>query len=67
MIKLSVPTMGCQGCSVRINKHLSQITEIKDLAVDLESKIITLETDLPLLRIQSELESIGYPTEIVKE
>jgi copper chaperone CopZ len=57
--RLSVPTMKCAGCVSAIEKALNDSGVAKAKA-DLESKIVLVETDIPLSALISTIKTAGF-------
>ncbi|HQK10909.1 MAG TPA: heavy-metal-associated domain-containing protein [Candidatus Marinimicrobia bacterium] len=58
-----IPTMSCQHCKMRIAKALSPYASPANVAFDLSSKKVVVETDTPLTILIEAIESVGYPVE----
>ena len=58
-----IPTMSCQHCKMRIEKALSPYVIPANIAFDLTSKKVAVETDIPLTILIEAIESVGYPVE----
>lgn len=62
MISFEVENVTCGGCVAKIEKELSALPEVTNVSVNLESKVVTLETtDDNLAAVESKLKEIGYP------
>ncbi len=61
---LSIPSMSCNHCKMRISKLLEE-NGVKDYQIELTSKTVTLETE-DIIKICDKLASIGYPVEEIK-
>lgn len=56
----NVPDMSCNHCKMRIEKTMSESGKIKDLEIDLQSKKVTLESELPESDLIKLFDDAGY-------
>lgn len=62
----NVPDMSCNHCKMRIEKKMNESGRVKDLDINLETKIVTLESDLPEGDIVKLFDDAGYDAEAAK-
>lgn len=62
---LKVPGMMCQHCEKSIKNALLDITGVKSTLIKLDEKTVTIEhtDDVPVSRLKTALEDIGYEAE----
>ncbi len=58
-----VPDMTCNHCKMRIEKTMSESGKVNDLNVDLQSKKVSLESDLPAADLLKLFDDAGYDAE----
>lgn len=63
MLKFKVSDMSCGHCKARISAALSQNKKIRSFDVDLEKKIVTVDTDLTAETISDLIDEAGYTAE----
>lgn len=61
MYTFKIPKMSCGGCVNTIKATLIKLDDEALINVDLPSKQVTVNTDLPEETLKSELALIGYP------
>lgn len=61
MYTLKIPKMSCGGCVNTIKATLMKLDDEALINVDLQSKQVTITTDLPVESLQSALTQVGYP------
>lgn len=59
----NVPTMSCQHCRMRIEKALARYSDPDKVDIDLETKIVSVESDSPQATLVQAIESAGYHVE----
>jgi copper chaperone CopZ len=60
-LKLTVPTMSCGGCSSKVTEQLQGLTGVQSVAVDLETKQVSVQgDDLDERLIRATLKDSGY-------
>ena len=59
----NVPDMSCNHCRMRIEKTMNESGKVKDLNVDLQTKKVTLESDLPTADLIKLFDDAGYDAE----
>ena len=59
----NVPDMSCNHCKMRIEKTMSESGRIKELNIDLESKKVTLESELSESDLIKLFDDAGYDAE----
>lgn len=59
----NVPDMSCNHCRMRIEKTMNESGKVKDLNVDLQTKKVTLESDLPAADLIKLFDDAGYNAE----
>ena len=60
-----VPEMSCNHCKMRIEKTMADSGKVKNLGVDLESKKVSLESDLSQEDLIELFDEAGYDVEKV--
>ncbi|MFP4363569.1 MAG: heavy-metal-associated domain-containing protein [Spirochaetia bacterium] len=63
--QFNVPDMSCNHCKMRISKALGEKQGIDDFSVDLDNKVVTVETSLSSEEIVSAIDEAGYDAEKV--
>jgi copper chaperone len=61
----NVPDMSCNHCKMRIEKTMNESGGVKALNIDLETKKITLESDLPEKDLVKLFDDAGYDAHAV--
>ncbi len=59
----NVPDMSCNHCKMRIEKTMSESGKINNLNVDLQSKKVSLESELPVSDLVKLFDDAGYDAE----
>lgn len=59
----NVPDMSCNHCRMRIEKAMNESGRVKGVTVDLQSKRVTLESDLTEAEIVKIFDKAGYDAE----
>jgi len=59
----NVPDMSCNHCRMRIEKAMNESGRVKGVTVDLQSKRVTLESDLTEDEIVKIFDNAGYDAE----
>ena len=62
-IKFRVPNMTCIGCVEAIKNSISNLKEVKDIVIDLKSKEVMVDTELPPEEIEEAIVKAGYTVE----
>jgi len=64
-ITVKTPDITCGGCAGSIKNALGKIDGIKNVEVDVATKIVSIEHDAQLTReqIEAKLDDIGFPVE----
>lgn len=65
MYKFRVSDMSCGHCKARIGNALSANKQIQSFSINLESKIIEVETVLPPETVAGLIDDAGYTAEII--
>ena len=60
-----VPEMSCNHCKMRIEKTMGDSGKVKNLEIDLESKKVSLESDLSAEALIDLFDEAGYDAEKV--
>jgi len=60
-----VPEMSCNHCKMRIEKAMSDSGRVKNLEIDLESKKVSMESDLSAEALIDLFDDAGYDAEKV--
>lgn len=60
-----VPDMSCNHCKMRIEKIMADSGKVKNLEIDLESKKVSLESDLSQEDLIELFDEAGYDAEKV--
>jgi len=58
--KFSVPDMSCNHCKMRIEKVMNESGKVKDLSIDLNSKIVSMDSTLSEEEIINLFDKAGY-------
>jgi len=58
--KFSVPDMSCNHCKMRIEKVMNESGKVKDLSIDLNSKLVSMDTTLSEEEIINLFDKAGY-------
>lgn len=61
MLKLNVPDMTCGHCAGAVAKAVKSVDANAEVAVDLASKTVSIETASDAEKIRRALEAAGYP------
>lgn len=56
----NVPDMSCNHCKMRIEKTMGESGKVKDLNIDLQTKRVSLESDLPEADLIKLFDDAGY-------
>jgi copper chaperone len=56
----SVPDMSCGHCKMRISNALSVATNVSSYEVDLDTKLVTVHTDLAVEAVVDVIDTAGY-------
>lgn len=56
----NVPDMSCNHCKMRIEKAMNESGKVKDLVIDLNTKKVTLESDLGENELVAIFDKAGY-------
>jgi copper chaperone len=62
----NVPDMSCNHCKMRIEKTMNESGGVKALSIDLATKKVTLESDLPENDLVKLFDDAGYDALAVK-
>ncbi|HOK02644.1 MAG TPA: heavy-metal-associated domain-containing protein [Spirochaetota bacterium] len=58
--KFSVPDMSCNHCKMRIEKVMNESGKVKDLSIDLNSKLVSMDSTLSEEEIINLFDKAGY-------
>ena len=58
--KFSVPDMSCNHCKMRIEKVMKDSGKVKDLVIDLNSKVVAMDSDLSEEELINLFDKAGY-------
>lgn len=61
--QFKVPDMSCNHCKMRIEKVMNESGRVKDLNIDLQSKIVTMDSDLADSDLVKLFDTAGYDAE----
>ncbi|MDJ0617074.1 MAG: heavy-metal-associated domain-containing protein [Calothrix sp. MO_192.B10] len=61
--KLKVPDIACQGCADTITESLLTLEPNAKVEVDVSTKIVTVESTVPLENIKQAIINAGYTIE----
>jgi copper chaperone len=61
MLKLNVPDMTCGHCAGMVTKAVRSVDAGANVAVDLPSQTVSIETAADADRIKNAMEAAGYP------
>ncbi|MDJ0799469.1 MAG: heavy-metal-associated domain-containing protein [Calothrix sp. MO_167.B12] len=61
--KLQVPDIACQGCADAITESLLTLEPNAKVEVDVSTKIVTVESTVPLENIKQAIINAGYTIE----
>ncbi len=62
----NVPGMSCNHCKMRIEKTMSESGKVKSVNVDLQTKKVSLESELPEGDLIKLFDKAGYDAEAAK-
>lgn len=62
----NVPDMTCNHCKMRIEKKMSESGNVKDLNIDLQTKKVSLDSDLSESDLVKLFDEAGYDAESVR-
>jgi len=62
----SVPDMSCGHCKMRISNALKAATNVSNFEVDLDAKIVTVNTKLAAEAIVDVIDTAGYDAVLAK-
>lgn len=60
-LQIQVENIKCGGCMNSIKKALLQLPEVEDVAIELETEIITIQGDVDRTVLVEKLNALGYP------
>ncbi|MBC7881071.1 MAG: heavy metal translocating P-type ATPase [Anaerolineae bacterium] len=63
-IQLKVPKLSCEGCVRTVTQAVHSVDPTAQLAIDTQSKWISVETTQPGEAIREALATVGYPAEL---
>jgi len=55
-----VPDMSCGHCQTKISRGLEKMPGVRAVSIDLEQKLVVVETDLPREEIYKAINELGY-------
>ena len=61
--QFKVPEMTCGHCKMRIEKAMNGSGEVSELNIDLQSKTVSLESELPVEGLIRLFDEAGYDAE----
>ncbi len=59
----NVPDMSCNHCKMRIEKKMNESGKVKDLKIDLQTKKVSLDSDLSDSDLIKLFDEAGYDAE----
>lgn len=62
----NVPDMSCNHCKMRIEKVMNESGKVSGLSIDLQTKKVTLESDLSESDLVKLFDDAGYDAEVSK-
>jgi len=62
----SVPDMSCGHCKMRISNALKAATNVSNFEVDLDAKIVTVNTEQAVESIIDVIDTAGYDAALAK-
>lgn len=62
----NVPDMSCNHCKMRIEKVMNESGKVSELSIDLQTKKVTLESDLAESDLVKLFDDAGYDAEVSK-
>ncbi len=65
MVKLKVLSMNCKSCAHNIEDHLKEFDSKISLDVDIQNKVITVNSDYNPEQIKKLVEKAGYSAELI--
>lgn len=65
MVMLKVMSMNCKSCAHNIEDHLRNFDSKISLDVDIQNKVITVNSDYNSEQIKNLVEESGYPAELI--
>ncbi|MCL1864731.1 MAG: heavy-metal-associated domain-containing protein [Spirochaetes bacterium] len=60
----NVPDMSCNHCKMRIEKTMNESGKVKEIKVDLDKKMVTLESELSESDLLKLFDDAGYDAAI---
>ncbi len=69
VVKFKATQMSCGGCANKVKNLLSSVDGVKDVAINLETKVVTVGYDsqkTDAAKIQDSFKKINYTVEVVK-
>lgn len=64
MYELRVEKMTCGGCASRVTKAVLAVDSTAEVDVDLRSKLVRVDSSVPLSVVQSAISDAGYPATV---
>ncbi|HOP62099.1 MAG TPA: heavy-metal-associated domain-containing protein [Spirochaetota bacterium] len=61
----NVPDMSCNHCKMRIERVMVDSGKVRELHIDLETKKVSLESDLPEAELIKLFDEAGYDAEAI--
>ena len=62
----NVPDMSCNHCKMRIERVMVDSGKVRELHIDLETKKVSLESDLPEPELIKLFDEAGYDAEAIE-
>ena len=66
-IVIKVPDMSCRHCVMTIERAVKELDGVESVAVDLETKLVEVEGDVPIEKVKEAVRNAGYTPEIPLE
>lgn len=63
MLKLSVPDMSCSHCVSAVTKAVKDVDAAAEVAVDLDTKTVTIRSDATAEALAAALSEAGYESQ----
>ncbi len=61
--QFKVPEMSCNHCKMRIEKVMNESGKVTNLDINLQSKIVIMDSDLPDAELVKLFDTAGYDAE----
>jgi copper chaperone CopZ len=66
MVELTVNGMRCGPCARAVTEAVQSVDPVAGVQVDLDSKLVSIETDAEIDQIRAAIEGAGYQVEVAE-